>query len=81
MFSACSRKDVKEAIVSRFKRSTSSRVVIATIAFGMDLNCLDICRIVHYGIPADVQSFVYETGRGGRVGYLQNQFCLTQVQT
>jgi len=68
MFSACSRKDVKEAILSRFKRSTSLRVVIATIAFGMGLDCPDIRRIVHYGIPADIESFVQETGRGGRDG-------------
>jgi len=68
MFSACSRKDVKEAILSSFKRSTSLRVVIATIAFGMGLDCPDIRRFVHYEIPADIESFVQETGRGGRDG-------------
>ena len=44
------------------------RVVIATVAFGMGLDSPNIRRIIHWGAPADTESYIQETGRAGRDG-------------
>ena len=44
------------------------RLVIATTAFGMGIDCPDIRRIVHWGIPSTMEEYVQETGRCGRDG-------------
>ena len=46
------------------------RVVIGTIAFGMGLDCPDVRHIIHWGPSADIESYIQETGRAGRDGYL-----------
>ena len=44
------------------------RVVIATIAFGMGLDCPNVRRIIHWGPSNDVEAYIQETGRAGRDG-------------
>ncbi len=34
----------------------------------MGLNCADIRRIIHWGPPGDIESYLQETGRAGRDG-------------
>lgn len=69
MFTACTHPSVKNTILERFKDPKSSlRIVIATIAFGMGLDCSDIRRVIHWGVPSDVESYIQETGRVGRDG-------------
>ena len=45
------------------------RVVIATTAFGMGVDCPDIRRVIHWGLPTSVEEYVQETGRCGRGGH------------
>ena len=40
------------------------------VAFGMGLDCTDVCQVIHVGAPDDVDSYIQETGRGGRDGNL-----------
>ena len=44
------------------------RIVVATVAFGMGLDCPNVRHIVYWGAPCDVEQYVQETGRAGRDG-------------
>ena len=38
------------------------RVVIATVAFGMGIDCRNVTQVIHMLPPPDVESYVQETG-------------------
>ena len=65
MFLSCTDTIVKDSIIEMFTRSSWFRVVIATVAFGMGVDCPDVRQITHVAAPTDVESYVQETGRGG----------------
>ena len=69
MYTQCTDKDVKSQIVSQFKNPHSVlRVVIATTAFEMGIDCPNVRHIIHWGPPEDIESYVQQTGRAGRDG-------------
>ncbi len=69
MFNACTLPAVKNSIIQQFTDPNSClRVVVATIAFGMGLDCPNVRRVVHWGVPEDIESYLQETGRAGRDG-------------
>ena len=69
MFSACTSVDVKEDIVKSFAKPEGRlRIIVATVAFGMGMDCSNVRRIIHWGPPSDIESYVQETGRAGRDG-------------
>ena len=71
MYSSCTTDDVKRSIVNNFCQSNGKlRILIATVAFGMGLNCPDVRRIIHWGPPSSVDFYIQETGRAGRDGKL-----------
>lgn len=69
MFTACNSQKVKSDILKEFASDNSRlRLVIASVAFGMGLDCKNVSRIFHWGPPSGCEMYIQETGRAGRNG-------------
>jgi len=69
VFTAVSTPKMREAVLKEFcKPDTKLRVLVATTAFGMGVDCPDIDIIINWGCPNTLEELVQETGRGGRDG-------------
>ena len=69
MYTQCTEKCVKNEDVSHFVDPNSKlRIVIATTAFGMGLDCPCVREVLHWGPADDMDSYVQQTGRVGRDG-------------
>ena len=78
VYTQCTHDSVKKKIVTQFTKESPLRVVIATIAFGMGINCPDMRHVIHWGVPDDAETYVQESGRAGRDGKLS---CATIVKS
>lgn len=68
-FTACTYESVKDTILQVFpKPSGHMRVIVATIAFAMGLDCPNVRHVIHWGPPPNVESYIQETERAGRDG-------------
>ena len=68
MFTSVTDEDIKETIISKFTRESNLRIVVATMAFGMGLDCPDVRQVIHVGIPETKETYIQEVGRAGRDG-------------
>ena len=59
MYTACTHPDVKKIILNRYQDPESSlRIVIATVAFSMGIDSSNVQKVIHWGVPSDVESYL-----------------------
>ena len=68
MYTSSTDPEVKELIIEQFSKNQNPRILIATVAYGMGIDCKDVRQVIHFGSPMDIESYVQETGRAGRDG-------------
>ncbi|SMN01270.1 ATP-dependent DNA helicase RecQ [uncultured Candidatus Thioglobus sp.] len=69
VFTRVNTQEKKEQVMASFKVVESTlRIVIATTAFGMGVDCPNIHQIFHWGSPSVKEEYVQEVGRAGRDG-------------
>ena len=69
MYLAGTPEPVKKHISKHMSKEHGHiRVLISTIAFGMGVDCKQISRIVHFGPSKNIECYIQESGRAGRVG-------------
>jgi hypothetical protein len=67
MYHHATRRRIKRIVAENFPRPDSCiRVVIATVAFGMGIDCPDVSMVVNWGASRSFESFYQESGRAGR---------------
>ena len=75
-FHAGTRDYFKDKVIDSFATDHGTvRILFATTAFGVGVDCKNTHRIIHMGPPCDIDDYVQESGRAGRDG-MPSQACL-----
>ena len=69
MLHSGSLESVKNHVLHQFGDSnTCLRLLIATIAYGMGVNCKGVRRVIHFGPSKSIEAYMKESCRCGRDG-------------
>lgn len=67
MYTGASTVSMKKMVMDLFMQQDSVlRVLIATSAFSMGVDCSNIHQVIHWGAPSDLEQYLQEIGRAGR---------------
>ena len=73
MFTAVQTKQQKKEVLKLFSQKDGKlRMILATTAFGMGMDCPDVRRIICWGLPSTVEEYVQEIGWSGRDVYFKS---------
>ena len=61
MYKHSTHPTVKNKLLKQFTKPSCLCIIIATIAFGMGIDCPDVRQIVHWGVPEDMEMYVQES--------------------
>ena len=79
MLHSCTPATNKQHILESFQSDTGCiRILVATIAFGMGVDCKQVHRTVHFGPAKNVEAYMQESGRAGRDGKQSTAYLLYQ---
>jgi len=67
MFHHSTHKSIKSMLVDTFGKPESIvRVIFATVAFGLGIDCPDIFMVINWGASRSFEGYYQESGRAGR---------------
>ena len=67
MYTRASTENMKKLVVDLLSKPNSTlRLIFATAALSMGVDCPDVCQVIHWGIPSTIEQYVQEIGRAGR---------------
>ena len=69
MYHAGTTSSVKEHVTQLMSEDSSHlRILIATVAFGMGVNCKKVRCTIHFGPTKNIEQYLQESGMAGRDG-------------
>lgn len=69
MYHSGTSPTIQEVVLASFSDPNGKvRIIIATTAFGMGVDIKGLHRIINYGPPSDIESYIQELGRAERDG-------------
>ena len=66
---SCSPSANKKAVLESFRQTDGKiKILVATITFGLGVDCKGVHRTIHFGPSKNVEYFIQESDRAGRDG-------------